>query len=505
MNFGNQLPSSMHREQLGAFFEQSPTVRLLKADSAPLLIEFFYRTFKRGETIALGQADLRAKLILFQEDLHDTTPDQLTGNPDRYLNHWVEQQWLKRFLEANSSEPQYQLTRYAEEAMRFTESAANDGRQLVGTDSRLRMVIELLADIVRGSSSDPRERLTYLRSQVATIQEEIARLESGQTVEAYQPSQIRERFQNAVHLLKDLQSDFRAVEERFLAIARDVQHKQALGSDTRGQILGYALDAEELMKKEDEGISFYSFVALLFSPSQQETLAQTIASLQSLQALEDQQDSLNHVKRIIPSLLAEAEKVMRTNARLSTTLRRLLDSKASAERIRLTHVLRDIRQAALQLADKPIDKSLEISIDTEIDIQSPFARTLWSPQETFDVPVPTASLMDPEETRKLASAFAKLERLDLRKLRGNIKQQTLRSDSTTLASLLAAHPPQSGIVEILGYIQIAHDDHHSIDPQTTETIVLQTRGCNDRESIVTVPKITFRSRTATNVGVRKPK
>ena len=178
----------MHREQLGAFFEQSPTVRLLKADSAPLLIDFFYRTFKRGETIALGQADLRAKLILFQEDLHETHPSQLTGNPDRYLNHWVEQQWLKRFLEANSSEPQYQLTRYAEEAMRFTESAANDGRQLVGTDSRLRIVIELLADIVRGASSDPRERLTYLRSQVATIQEEIARLESGQTIETYKPS-----------------------------------------------------------------------------------------------------------------------------------------------------------------------------------------------------------------------------------------------------------------------------------------------------------------------------
>ncbi len=46
-------------------------------------------------------------------------------------------------------------------------------------------------------------------------------------MQTYRPAQIRERFQTAVDLLKALQSDFRAVEERFQDIARDVQQLQA--------------------------------------------------------------------------------------------------------------------------------------------------------------------------------------------------------------------------------------------------------------------------------------
>ncbi len=120
-----------------------------------------------GEAISLGQAELRARLSLYQEEVHETEPTLLTGPPERYLTQWADAGWLQRFLESASVEPQFQLTRYAEEAIRFVDSAVSRGNSLVGTESRLRLVIETLEDIVRGASADPDRRLEYLRAQRA--------------------------------------------------------------------------------------------------------------------------------------------------------------------------------------------------------------------------------------------------------------------------------------------------------------------------------------------------
>lgn len=195
--------------------------------------------------------------------------------------------------------------------------------------------------------------MEYLREQRDQLNAEIEAIESGKSVQVYHPSQIRERFQTAVELLKALQSDFRAVEERFQVITRDVQQQQSAGDATRGGILGFALDSEDLLKQQDEGLSFYAFVAFLFSPTQQAALRKNIVELERMVALADQPESMQRVRRMVPALLAEADKVMKTTARLSATLRRLLDAQAAAHRVRLANVLRDIKQAAMQLRGCP--------------------------------------------------------------------------------------------------------------------------------------------------------
>ena len=240
-----------------------------------------------------------------------------------------------------------------EEAIRYVEDSITRRQQLVGTESRLRLIIDTLNDIVRGSSDDPRRRLASLQSQRDAIQREIDAIESGDRFHVYKPSQIRERFQTAIHLLRELQSDFRDVEDRFQQIARRVQQLKASGLDNRSSILGYALDAEEALKHEDEGVSFYAFVRFLLSPTEQATLRKQIQEVQQLTPLADHKESLDRLGKMVPSLLAEADKVMRTTARLSSSLRRLLDSKSEAHRTRLTQVLSEIRDAAVLLRDSP--------------------------------------------------------------------------------------------------------------------------------------------------------
>jgi hypothetical protein len=498
--------TAMRRESIRAFFDASPTARLLRSELAPLVIDFLNLTFKLGDSIVVGQAELRLRLGLYQEDVHATQPQLLTGSPDRYLTHWVDAGWLQRFLESSSAEPQYQLTRHAEEAIRFVDSALSRGGNLVGTESRLRLVIETLENLVRGASDDPDRRVEYLRAQRAAIDEELAAIESGRSVRAYRPAQVRERFQAAVDMLKALQSDFRAVEERFQEIARDVQQLQATGSDSRGSILGYALDAEELLKTQDEGLSFFAFVAFLFSPAQQEALLANISELQRLPALADQHEALARVRKMVPALLAEAEKVMRTTARLSGTLRRLLDARSAAHRVRLASVLRDIRQAALRLGPAGVDRTqLQVTVETEPEIVLPLSRTFWSPVPAFSRPAMAETGAGGVDARRMAAAFARLQRLDFRQLRRTVRELTRDGRSRTLAQIVRSTAVRGGVVELLGYLQIAHDDGHAIEADVTETVTLPAVGPEATPLQVTLPRVTFVQKANLREVGRRPK
>lgn len=500
----SDIVSVMRREDLRSFFEVSPTVRLLRSDLAPLVIDFLFQVFKVEESLSLGQAELRSRLAYYQEDLHEVEPDCMIGPPERYIANWVEAGWLKRFVEATSQEPQYQLTAHSEEAIRFVDAALARRQSMVGTESRLRLVIETLEDVVRGATSDPQQRMDFLKSQQAAIQQEMDDIESGKAVQVYRPAQIRERFQTAIQLLKGLQSDFRAVEERFQEIARDVQKLQSSGDDSRGRILGFALDAEDMLKQQDEGISFYAFAKFLLSPTQQNAVRKNIEEIQKLTALADQQDSLYRLRRMVPQLLAEADKVMRTTARLSATLRRLLDARAAAHRMRLAKVLQDIRKAALKLRDDP-PSSFQFLLNTEPDIVSPLTRPFWSASASFDSHTMLEPTLDLEQTTRIAAAMARLHRLDFRKLRNTVRELTLEGDPIDLPDLLTKAPPLGGLVDVLGYMQIAHDDGHQVHPEQIDQIRVPGSRESNRIWTIEVPHITFIPTSLSRESGRKPR
>ena len=56
-----------------------------------------------------------------------------------------------------------------------------------------------------------------------------------------------------------------AVEESFKSITRHVQKRQAESLHSRGDILGFALDAEDKLKDQDQGTSFQAFVRLILT------------------------------------------------------------------------------------------------------------------------------------------------------------------------------------------------------------------------------------------------
>lgn len=72
---------------------------------------------------------------------------------------------------------------------------------------------------------------------------------------------------------------------------------------------------------EDHGVSFYEFVRLVLTPSQTERLESSIREVRRIPELESQREGMETVRSMVTVLQNEAEKVMRTNQRLSATLR----------------------------------------------------------------------------------------------------------------------------------------------------------------------------------------
>src|SRR5262249_52797803 len=155
-----------------------------------------------------------------------------------------------------------------------------------------------------------------------------------------------------------------------------------------------------------------------------------------------------------------------TNQRLSSTLRRLLDRHAYQDRQRVSVLLRDIRQTAATVSGNP-PTEVGVDVETQIEISSPLSRTFWSEPQTFS-PVDLVEHVSDDETRAHAFlSLAKMQRLDWRGMRRRVQQALLERETVTLGEFLVDNPP-SGVVDVVGYMQIARDDGHFIDPDATD-------------------------------------
>ncbi|WP_153556841.1 DUF3375 family protein [Roseimaritima sediminicola] len=476
--------AAMDLENLHNRFANSPTVRLLRSQQAAFVLYFLNRAFKGAEAPeqgSLAHEELRRRLVVFQEDLRDDGYEALAQAADHYLVAWSDEAWLRRFLKSDSNQPHYQLTRHTEDALRFVDALMTRESRLVGTEGRLRLVIDTLTDIVRGATDNPDRRLKDLQAQRDAIDREIESIRAGGAVETYPEATIRDRFQTAIELLRTLQGDFRAVEDRFEQIAREVHTQTQRRRQSRGSILAGALDAEDLIRQEDEGVSFYAFVAFLFSPTRQEELRAVIDELVQLPALSKDRDGVHRVRQLLPSLLNEADNVLRQTGRLSETLRRLLDADSIDHRRRVAEVLREIRTTAATLsAEHPAgddaDPRKRIGLDVEAmpTLRSAFSRSFWNAPQPLDV-TPVDEAVDLTQTTREALKLAALKNLPWRSMRTTLADMMDASAMVTLPEVLTRMPPRAGVIEVVGWLQIAHEDGHEIDESLTERVLIEDR------------------------------
>ena len=485
------------------FFSSNPSAKLLRATHAPQVIYFLYRHFKESCNLSTPHSELVQVLNRYLEELHETEPDILRERAEAYLTQWStgETRWLRRYFDTQHAESVYQLTPHTEDVLKFLTDILERTLGFVGTESRLTRILETLSDIVVRGSADADRRLEHLRAERARIDQEIQSIKAGDTVSTHSPTAIRERFADVVSDLISLQGDFRAVEESFKAITRDVQKQQTEATDTRGVILGSALEAERRLKEDDQGASFQAFVRLILSQTRQDELEKIIAQLDEIEELAAHDAGKERIRGMVGSLSAEAEKVLRTTRRLSSTLRRLLDTRGSTSRLRLATVLREIQAAAVRRAETLPASGLPavgsavgsavagVEIFTELDLYNVFQRTFWqSPVEFDEVKI---SNDEPDEDDRLVAFrhLAEMQRLDWETMKSNIESLVQTQSRLTLPELLETYPPTSGSLEVLAYIQLAHDQGHEVDDSQVEVTYIDDE--TGRRRPYEIPRVVF--------------
>jgi flagellar motility protein MotE (MotC chaperone) len=307
--------------------DNSPAWRLLRADNAPLVLGFLQQVFVTDNIRSISATELASRL---DDELYVLNHGGSEGSSRRfpkpakaYLDDWAAPGagWLRKYYPEGTDEPHYDATPAVEKALQWIQSLGE--RDFVGTESRLKVIFELLRQIVFGTETDPDQRLAELLRQRQEIDEQIARVEAGD-MPVLDETSVRDRYQQLAATARELLADFREVEENFRKLDRQLREKIAGWQGGKGELLDDVLGSRESIAGSDQGRSFQAFYGFLLSQARQEELSAMLEQVHLLTGIAERDPRLRHIHY---DWLDAAERTQATVRQLSEQLRRFLDDQ----------------------------------------------------------------------------------------------------------------------------------------------------------------------------------
>jgi len=470
-----------------------PAWRLLLADSAALVASFLHRVFVLPNVREIAQADLVERLEDELFALRQTLGEATFPRPAaEYLDDWAaaNKGWLRKFYPPGSDEPHFDLTPATEKAIAWLAALAQ--RAFVGTESRLMTVFELLRQMVEGSETDPQVRVRELQRRRAEIDAEIARVQGGD-VPLLDETALRDRFQQMAATARELLADFREVEQNFRQLDRSVRERIARWEGSKGALLAEILGERDAIADSDQGRSFRAFWDFLMSSQRQEELSALLDRVFELPAVRTLAPEAP-LRRVHYDWLAAGEHTQRTVALLSQQLRRFLDDQALLENRRIMEILRSIEANALVLRDTPgAMAALQATTDcmrideTSPKVDLPFERPLYEPTAR---PVISAQPLAADATTIDAGALFDQIVVDKPRLAARLRQLLQARAQVTLAEVVAAHPLEHGLAELVTYLTLAAEPGKgTFDDSSSERV--PWRGPDGTWRIAHLPRVIF--------------
>lgn len=430
-----------------------PSWRLMAADSSPLIISFLDLVFREKNLRQIREDEMKMKLDDYLFHLRDgQVEDPFPRNAAEYLEEWTTpgKDWLRKFYPPGSDTPHYDLTPGTEQVLQWVDGLFVN--QFIGTEGRLNTCMNLLREIVNGVEKNKEVRIQELKNRKEEIDREISRLEYGD-VSLMDERQIKERFLQFRKTARELLSDFRAVEDRFRGLDRDIREEIATWEGEKGELLEQFFGNHDLITNSDEGESFRAFWNFIMSPDSQEELSQQLDKVFQLKELGDLRED-TRLKRIHFDWMEAGEQTQRTVARLSSQLRRYLDDRTYWENKRIVEILDEIEKKAVGLKTKtPTGDWMELE-DPRIRVNLLMEFPLFSPPTQREL-ISRIEILDDDEvdTEKLFQ----LIHIDRERLQQNIEAALSEASQVQLGKLLLKYPLEHGLAELITYLAIAED------------------------------------------------
>jgi hypothetical protein len=476
----------MDYELLASLRRHHPAWRLLAADNAPFVIAFLHDCFIRPNVRALSEDEITLRLEdhlhRLRERLGDGAPARNAGE---YLQDWADNAkgWLRRYYPPSSDEPHYDLTPAAERAIQWLASL--EQRRFIGAESRLKLVFELLREIAEGSETNPELRIAELVRRRELLEAEIDAIRDGR-LSLLDPTQLRERFLQAVDTARALLADFRQVEQNFRDLDRQVRERITAREGGKRDVLEELFGERDAIAYSDQGRSFRAFWDFLMSAARQEELTTLLERVFELEAVTELAPDAR-VKRIHHDWLNAGEATQRTVARLSEQLRRYLDEQAWFEDRRIMTVLREIEQHALALRDTPPGDTVMTLDELAPHVELPMERPLFAPPVK---PVIAQQTLDAGEADVTADRLFEQFFVDKERLRGRLRRALQTRRQVSLTELLDAEPLEQGLAELVAWLSLATGEGRAIVDESEPRTVTWKDAAGDLRR-ATLPNVVF--------------
>jgi hypothetical protein len=480
--------SALSHASLELLRRVNPSLRLIVADNASLVISFLHRVFIAPNVRSLAGLELAS---LLEDDLHGLREQHGAQRYPRsaaeYLDEWADEdhRWLRKYYPQGTDEPAFDLTPATERALEFVASLERPQR--VSTESRLLSVLDLLRQLAMGTETDPTAHLADLETRRAKLDEEIARVREGRIL-TMDAARVQDRFLALASTARALLADFREVDQGFRDLDRATRERIATWSGGKGALLDDVLGSRDVIGDSAQGRSFRAFWDFLMSPPLQEELAAGLERILALPAVQELEPD-PRLARIHHDWLTAGDVTQRTVARLSAQLRRFLDEQASHETRRIGQLIRSIEEHALAIRDAPPAGSVMELDDFGPELRLPFERPLFDPP--FRPTIAGGALAGALDGADVpADALFEQEYVDRATLRERVSEALRRRSQVSLSDLLSAHPLERGLAELVAWFAVAADDPAAlIDADHTQVVEWGDAGGVRRRA--TVPSVFF--------------
>jgi hypothetical protein len=478
-------PQAFDADGLARVRDSHPAWRLLRYEHAPLAVALFHRVFIAPNVRTVDQAQLTEAL---EDELHayrSSLGEQAPSRPAaEYLVEWTsnERGWLRRFYPEGDDQPAFDLTPAAEQAVLWVVRLVE--RPFVATESRLRVLVDLLGQMARGIQTDPDIRLRDLERQRAEIDAEIERVRGGHMA-VTGPRELREQFQQFVVLARELLGDFRLVEHHFRVLDRQVREQIASWDGAKGTLVGEILDQRDAIDESDEGRSFRAFWELLMSQQRQDEMTDHLEQVLGHPAVTALAPD-RRLRRIHHDWLKAGEHTQRRVALLSSQLRRFLDDAAWLEDRRIVEILRQVEGSALAVRDRPPPGSIHHIDLPAADIALPLERPLFAPRQP---PVIDDTIDEADETAVDVGDLFAQQVVDVERIADHVERLLDERGQVTLRELCTAMPIERGLAELVTYLHLGAGRFSTTTDERVEDLITWTSG--DVERTARLARVVF--------------
>lgn len=475
-------------DYLNQLKKTSSALRLLGADHFPLLGSFFYLAFIKKNRRAIPYQELIAILDHHLSDIAETYGEKLYPKTAKaYIDDWINLKggYLRKYLPQQGEEPECDLFPEVEKALRWLEEL--QGRRFVGTESRLKLVLQLLQNLVQGTSADKEAKLQALKQKKVELEQEIIAVEQGMD-SGYSRTQVREHMFLVSDMSRQLLGDFRQVEANFRDLDKETRKKITISGSKKGKLLDQVFSNQDVIDDSDEGKSFSAFFELLMTPDMRTTLRKNLKQLLNLEHSKEFAQNDDLLLHLYAYLLDAGTKVNSTKQLITDQLRRYIQEQ-SQDNKRIIELIREFEAKTHELEPDPSQYFTDID-SFQAEISSLFSRRLFNPKDKEQL----NSQLDEADSNPdvdLSTLF-EVSHIDEVKLQRNINLCLQQNNGqATLAQIIEHNPIQYGLDELLTYIKMACEQETPahIDEQHSQSISWQTEGNITRRA--SLPQITF--------------